>query len=82
METRTELQRLFVEPVPFRIGSRVKINPAYRHASEWRGVFIVTGMRWEYQRGSEVNIEITDEDSVIRGHGSTDGFRPADLLPA
>lgn len=79
--------RLFVEICPFRIGSRVRVRqcdsmPAW--ASDWaNGVFIVTGLRWEYQKGAgdRLNISIASEDEIVNRLGDTDGFRVDHLEP-
>src|SRR3546814_17752367 len=69
--------------VPFRIGSRVRVRPENKYASDWPDVCVVTGMRWEYQRGNgRVNIEIATDDDIKHGYGATDGWRADDLMTA
>lgn len=82
MDTRTKTEKHLMDITPWHLGSRVKVNPEYRYASEWRGVYVVVGMRWNYASGSFVNIEIASDEEIQAGYGSTDGFGWADLLSA
>ncbi len=77
--------RLTHEDCPFRLGQRVSVNPASQYGGDWPGVYIVTGVRWDYQRGAtgrEINISIASEDEIVRRDGDTDGWSPDDLSPA
>lgn len=69
---------------PFRIGSRVTINPSNQYAGEWRGNYAVVGIAWDYQKGDGhgINIAIASDDDIAARHGSTDGWSIDDLLPA
>lgn len=82
MDARTEIEKHLMDVVPYRLGSRVTVSPEYRYASEWRGIYVVVGMRWNYACGSFVDIEIASDLEIQAGHGSTSGFGWADLLPA
>lgn len=84
MSIRDHLLPLMHEVCPYRIGSRVKINPANKYASEWPGNYAVVGITWEYQRGDGygINVAIASDDEISARHGSTDGWRVGDLLPA
>jgi hypothetical protein len=75
---------LFHEICPFRIGSRVAVAPTNQFAGEWRGKYIVTGIRWEYQigEGTGINISIAHPDDIAGRYGDTDGWRVDDLIPA
>jgi len=79
---RSPIEKQMVEICPFRIGQRVEVSPKCKYADEWRGVYVIVGMRWEYQRSAEINIEIASDEDIQRSYGSTDGFRPADLVHA
>jgi hypothetical protein len=74
---------LMHEICPFRIGSRVKINPEHGLALDWPGNYAVVGIAWEYQKGdgTGINISIADDDEIAARDGSTDGWSPDDLLP-
>lgn len=76
--------RLFHNIVPYRIGSRVRVSQGYRFAADWPGTYIIVGMTWEYQRGDGygINIAIASEDEIVSRLGSTDGWKPEDLLPS
>ena len=64
----------------FRVGQRVQVTI---DRSDWPGLWIITGIRWEYQRGEhKINIEIASEDEIQHGMGATDGWNPSDLAPA
>lgn len=75
---------LMHEICPYRIGSRVKINPACQFAESWPGSYAVVGIMWEYDRGdgTGINIAIADDHTIARRNGSTDGWKVEDLLPA
>lgn len=74
--------RLFHEVCPLKIGDTVSVSPNFIHAGDWRGRYIVTGMRWEYQRGAghDINISIASEEEICARDGDTDGFEPRDLI--
>jgi hypothetical protein len=66
---------------PFCIGQRVTVLPENPDYDEWPGEFVVTAIRWEYQRDdSRIVIAIASDDEIRRGHGSSDGFEPSELL--
>jgi hypothetical protein len=69
---------------PFRVGNKVRIKDTVPFAAEWRGVHIVTGIRWEYRKGdgAGINISIASEEEMVAGRGDTDGWSPDDLMPA
>lgn len=71
-----------IEDCPFKIGDRVVVSPSNRYAGEWIGEYIITGMRWEYQRGhgDEINIAVASDPEIEGGHGDTDGWRPSDWV--
>lgn len=75
---------LFHEICPYRIGSRVRINPKNKYASEWLGNYAVVGITWDYQKGDglSINIAIASDDEISGRQGSTDGWSPDDLIPA
>lgn len=76
------IERHLIDICPFRLGQRVRVNDKYIYHNEWHGVFVITGMRWEYQKANgQINIEIASDDEIERGYGSTDGFSPNDLEP-
>jgi hypothetical protein len=82
--TATErLHRLMMEVHPFRVGQRVRVSPSCQYAGDWREEYIITSIRWDYQRGAGngVNISIASEDEIVHRDGDTDGFRPQDLEP-
>lgn len=68
---------------PFRVGQTVRVrqgSDAWR--SDWRGVYVITGIRWEYQRANgQLSIELATDDEIERGYGATDDFRVDDLEP-
>lgn len=75
------LQRLMHDVCPLKIGDLVKVSPKCRYAADWPGTYIVTGMRWEYQRrAGAINLAIAAEDEIVRGDGETDGFSVDDLI--
>jgi hypothetical protein len=78
------LRRLMMEVSPYKVGHRVKLAPTCEYASEWPDTYIIVGIDWDYQRGDGhgINISIASEEEIVARHGSTDGFRPHDLLPA
>ena len=75
---------LFHDIVPFRIGTRVKVNPNNKFAADWKGNYAVVSITWEYQKGdgTGINIAIAHDDDIAGRYGSTDGWSPDDLLPA
>lgn len=75
---------LFHEICPFRIGSRVTVNPRNKFAAEWPGNYAVVGIAWDYQNGdgTKLNISIASDEEIAARHGATDGWKPEDLLPA
>jgi len=77
-----DLRKHLTEIVPFRLGSRVTVNPTAKYSSDWPGVYVVTGMHWDYQRGRVVNIEIASDDDIQHRYGPTDGWSVEDLAPA
>lgn len=81
MNVTSELQRLMIEVVPFRVGHRVTVSPSCKCAADWPGEYVITAMRWRYQDGSEIDFSIASDDEIVHRHGDTDGFRAADLLP-
>jgi hypothetical protein len=45
-------------------------------------VYVITGIRWEYQRANvQLSIELATDDEIERGYGATDDFRVDDLEP-
>lgn len=76
-----QLERLLRDPCPFTLGQRVKVRLTVPNASEWRGVFLITGLRWEYQKEGLINVEIALEDDIKLGLGAVDGFSVYDLEP-
>lgn len=78
------LMRQMIEICPFRVGSRVTINPNCQYASEWKGEYVIVSMAWEYDRGDghSINIGIANDEEIINRYGWTDGFSVDDLLPA
>ena len=79
--TASRMEKHLMEISPFRLGSRVRVAPSFKYSGEWKSVYVVTGLRWEYQKGPDINIEIAGDDDIERGCGATDGFRVADLEP-
>jgi len=80
----SKFQRLMYEICPFRIGNRVRVSPTYKYSNEWPDTYIVTGVRWAYQKGTGelIDISIASEEEIIERRSDTDGWRPDDLLPA
>lgn len=78
------MKPLMHEVCPFRIGSRVKINPDYTHAKDWPGNYAVVGIRWDYQHGDGhgVGIDIASDEEITHRNGCTGPFKITDLLPA
>lgn len=66
---------------PFGIGQAVTVRPDHRHAADFPGVWIVTGVRWDYQRAiARVDVAIATAAEIMRGAGSTDGWLVDDLV--
>lgn len=78
----TDLNKLMMDIVPFRLGARVKVSPSNRYSKEWPDIYIVTGLEWDYRTGPFVNISIAGEDEILQGSTPTDGWHVEDLLPA
>lgn len=78
------LRRLMIEVVPFKVGRVVTVSPTCQYASEWPGTYTIVGMSWDYQQGDGhgMNISIASDDEIVNRHGSTDGWRAEDLIPA
>lgn len=68
--------------VPYRLGSRVRVVRSHRYASEWPDIYVVTGMRWEYQIGPWINIELAEDRDIENGSPAADGWHVEDLEPA
>ena len=78
-----EIYKFMREPCPWHIGSRVTVKRTHPYASDFPGVWCVTGLRWEYQRGDgRINVEIADDDDIRHGLGATDGWHVDDFEPA
>lgn len=84
IKTETIASLLFHDICPYRIGSRVRINPKNIYASEWPDNYAVVGITWDYQRGDghSINLAIAHDNDIIGRYGSTDGWSPDDLIPA
>lgn len=65
-----------------RIGSRVRISSSSKYAADWPGEYIVTGVRWLYQRGrgQGLDIEIASEEDVRHQYGATSGWSVDDIV--
>ena len=70
-----------IEECPFQIGQRVAVRDSAPYAGEWRGEFIITGIRWEYRQGmcDQLNISLASEDEINQQCGDCDGWRPQHL---
>lgn len=77
------LSRLCLEVCPFRVGHRVTVSPNNKFAGDWPGEYIITAIRWEYQRGDGhgLNISIASDDEIVARDGDTSDFRVDDLIP-
>jgi hypothetical protein len=74
--------RQMVEICPWRIGSRVTVKQGHVYATDFPGVWVVVGLRWEYQRGDgHINVEIASDSEIQRGAGATDGWSVDDFEP-
>lgn len=80
----TETMKLMHDICPFRIGSRVKVSPTNKFASDWPGTYAVVMTEWTYKVGAGhgINIGIASDDDITNRNGWTDGWSPDDLLPA
>lgn len=80
----TDLMRHMIEVTPLRVGHRVTIAPDAKFSGEWPGEYVIVGMTWEYQNGAgeSINYAIASDDDIQHRHGSTDGWRTRDLVPA
>lgn len=74
--------RVLVE-CPLNIGQRITVSPNCPFAPDWRGEYIVTAIRWEYQcaDGRWINISIASEEDIANRRGSVDGWTVTDLIP-
>lgn len=84
MEASERLRRQMIEVCPFRLGQRVTVSPDYIYAGDWRDVYVIVGLQWDYNKGAghSVNVAIASDDEIIHRHGWTDGFALKDLVPA
>lgn len=73
--------KMLMQLVPLRLGMMVRVLPRCKFASEWPGVYFVTGMQWDYQKGPKVNVWIASKDDIQSGAGPTDGWDADDLAP-
>ena len=48
---KDKVLRLMRDICPWKIGDTVVVKRSHQYADDFRGVWIITGMRWEYQRG-------------------------------
>jgi hypothetical protein len=69
---------------PYRVGSRVRVAETNEYAKEWPGIYVVTCIRWEFQKGdgTAINISIASDLELQAKNGDTDGWSSDDLLPA
>jgi hypothetical protein len=75
-----DIMRQMVEICPWRIGQRVTVKSSHKYVRDFPGVWVITGLRWECQRGNgEINVEIACDDDIQHGHGATDGWRVDDF---
>jgi|KBSMisStandDraft_5_1062788.scaffolds.fasta_scaffold6421170_1 hypothetical protein len=80
---KDKVLRLMRDICPWKIGDTVVVKRSHQYADDFRGVWIITGMRWEYQRGDgKINIEIASENEILHGHGATDCWSVDDFEPA
>lgn len=77
-----DIMKQMHEVVPFRIGSRVRVGGSYKLWRDWPGVYVVTGLNWDYQRGQKINVTIASDLEIQAGHVATDGWSVDDLEPA
>ena len=77
-----DIMKQMIEICPWRIGQRVTVKSSHKYAEDFRGVWVITGLRWEYQRGNgQINVEIACDDDIQRGCGATDGWSVDDFNP-
>lgn len=65
--------------MPIRLGDTIQFSPSYRFASDWKGEFVVIGMRLD--NFGRVNVTVS-EGKDHRGEwiAPTDDFRIEDMI--
>lgn len=60
---------------PWRIGQHVIVKQSHKYARQFRGIWVITGLRLEYKRRKgSINVTVAREDDIRRGYAGTDGW--------
>lgn len=84
----SETGKSFHAPPPdFQVGQYVRVKQdegAEPWQTDWRDIYVITGMRHEYQAGdgTRINYSLATVDEINHKLGDTDGFYEKVLTPA